>query len=218
MQLTARQHEIMEIVKQHEPITGDQIAEMIGVSRPTIRSDLAVLVMLGMLDAKPKVGYFLGTQMTTAAAETLKQLHEKRVKDVVSRPVIVKESTTIQDAVITMFLEDVGNLVVAGENGELAGVVSRKDLLKFTLGNAAAPQMPVSMVMTRQPKVVTVSPEDPVLDAAAKMIHHQVDSLPVIEESGAIAGSISTETTTRLLLELAATEVSAHERDRSVNR
>ncbi len=217
MQLTARQHEIMEIVKQHEPITGDQIAEMIGVSRPTIRSDLAVLVMLGMLDAKPKVGYFLGTQMTTAA-ETLKQLHEKRVKDVVSRPVIVKESTTIQDAVITMFLEDVGNLVVAGENGELAGVVSRKDLLKFTLGNAAAPQMPVSMVMTRQPKVVTASPEDPVLDAAAKMIHHQVDSLPVIEESGAIAGSISTETTTRLLLELAATEVSAHERDRSVNR
>lgn len=217
MQLTARQHEIMEIVKQHEPITGDQIAEMIGVSRPTIRSDLAVLVMLGMLDAKPKVGYFLGTQMTTAA-ETLKQLHEKRVKDVMSRPVIVKESTTIQDAVITMFLEDVGNLVVAGENGELAGVVSRKDLLKFTLGNAAAPQMPVSMVMTRQPKVVTASPEDPVLDAAAKMIHHQVDSLPVIEESGAIAGSISTETTTRLLLELAATEVSAHERDRSVNR
>ncbi|GFR38376.1 hypothetical protein PRECH8_16720 [Insulibacter thermoxylanivorax] len=217
MQLTARQHEIMEIVKQHEPITGDQIAEMIGVSRPTIRSDLAVLVMLGMLDAKPKVGYFLGTQMTTAA-ETLKQLHEKRVKDVMSRPVIVKESTTIQDAVITMFLEDVGNLVVAGENGELAGVVSRKDLLKFTLGNAAAPQMPVSMVMTRQPKVVTVSPEDPVLDAAAKMIHHQVDSLPVIEESGAIAGSISTETTTRLLLELAAAEVSAHERDRSVNR
>ncbi len=217
MQLTARQHEIMEIVKQHEPITGDQIAEMIGVSKPTIRSDLAVLVMLGMLDAKPKVGYFLGTQMTTAA-ETLKQLHEKRVKDVVSIPVIVKESTTIQDAVITMFLEDVGNLVVAGENGELAGVVSRKDLLKFTLGNAAAPQMPVSMVMTRQPKVVTASPEDPVLDAAAKMIHHQVDSLPVIEESGAIAGSISTETTTRLLLELAATEVSAHERDRSVNR
>ena len=182
MQLTARQHEIMEIVKQHEPIIGDQIAEMIGVSRPTIRSDLAVLVMLGMLDAKPKVGYFLGTQMTTASRDP-QALHEKRVKDVVSRPVIVKESTTIQDAVITMFLEDVGNLVVAGENGELAGVVSRKDLLKLAwampLPADAGQHGDDAAAQGRRP----ASPEDPVLDAAAKMIHHQVDSLPVIEES-----------------------------------
>lgn len=53
--------EIIDLVKKHAPITGERIAELLGISRPTIRSDLAVLVMLRYIDAKPKVGYFLGT-------------------------------------------------------------------------------------------------------------------------------------------------------------
>ncbi len=57
---TKRQQEIIEILKKHEPITAEQIAEMLGVSKGTIRSDLAVLVMTGNIEAKPKVGYFLG--------------------------------------------------------------------------------------------------------------------------------------------------------------
>lgn len=217
MQLTPRQLEIVEFVKQYEPITGEQIAEMLGVSRPTIRSDLAVLVMLGMLDAKPKVGYFLGSRVTTAG-EAVKRLQETRVQDVQSVPVIVKESTSVQDAVITMFLEDVGNLMVVDDQGELAGVASRKDILKLTLGNANAPQMPVSMVMTRRPKVVTVAPQDTVIDAAAKMIHHQVDSLPVIDPTGAIAGFISTSTMAKVLVDLATSAFSSQERDRGQGR
>lgn len=202
MQLTQRQMDIMEIVKQYEPITGEQIAEQLGVSRPTIRSDLAVLVMLGMLDAKPKVGYFLGSHVSTAG-EAMKRLVEKQVHEVMAGPVVVKESTTVQDAVIMMFLEDVGSLLVIDGQGELSGVVSRKDVLKLTLGNANAPQMPISMAMTRRPKIITVAPEDKVIDAAAKMSHHQVDSLPVIDQTGAIAGVISTAMMTKLLLELA---------------
>jgi CBS domain-containing protein len=217
MQLTQRQLDIIEIVKQYEPITGEQIAEHLGVSRPTIRSDLAVLVMLGMLDAKPKVGYYLGSQLSSAG-EAIKRLQEKRVQEVMSGPVIVKESTTVQDAVITMFLEDVGNLLVVDGEGELTGVVSRKDVLKLTLGNANAPQMPVTMAMTRRPKIITASPEDPVLDAANKMIHHQVDSLPVLDQSGAIVGVISTVTMTRVLLDLAAAVMTTVERDRGLSR
>lgn len=217
MQLTPRQNEIIEIVKRYEPITGEQIAEQLSVSRPTIRSDLAVLVMLGMLDAKPKVGYFLGSQISTAG-EAMKRLQEKQVREVLSLPVIVKESTTVQDAVITMFLEDVGTLLVVGEKDELTGVVSRKDLLKLTLGNANAPQMPISMVMTRQPKIVTVSPEDTVIDAAAKMIHNQVDSLPVIDQDGVISGSVSTAALVKVLLEFATSQDSTQERDRGMSQ
>lgn len=217
MQLTPRQHEIIEIVKRYEPITGEQIAEQLSVSRPTIRSDLAVLVMLGILDAKPKVGYFLGSQMSTAG-EAMKRLQEMQVREVLSMPVIVKESTTVQDAVITMFLEDVGTLLVVGEKGELTGVASRKDVLKLTLGNANAPQMPISMVMTRQPKIVTASPEDTVIDAAAKMIHNQVDSLPVIDQDGGIAGSISTAALAKVLLEFATSQESRQERDRGMSQ
>ncbi len=217
MELTQRQLQIVEFVKQYEPITGEQIAEMLGVSRPTIRSDLAVLVMLGMLDAKPKVGYFLGSRMSTAS-EALKELQTKKVKEVQSPPVVVKGSTTVQDAVITMFLEDVGNLTVVDDEGELFGVVSRKDVLKLTLGNVNAPQMPVSMAMTRRPKIVTVSPEDTVIEAAWLMIHHQVDSLPVIDESGVVTGFISTHAMTKVLLELATADRSSSIGDRGQSK
>ena len=61
IELTARQQELVALIGRHAPITGEQLAEMLGVSRPTLRSDLALLVMLGLVDAKPKVGYFPGS-------------------------------------------------------------------------------------------------------------------------------------------------------------
>ncbi|MNC71027.1 Transcriptional repressor CcpN [compost metagenome] len=72
--------------------------------------------------------------------------------------------------------------------------------------------MPVSMVMTRQPKVVTVSPDDPVLEAAHKMIVHEVDSLPVVVPSGTeetgpkldVVGRLTKTSIVKLLLDLEA--------------
>jgi len=198
--------EIVELVKAHEPITGEQIAEMLGVSRPTIRSDLSVLVMLGIINAKPKVGYFLGSSLSPAA-ENLKKLHSMKGRDVQGGPIIVRETTTVSDAVVTLFLENVGTLIVTNEEGELTGIVSRKDLLKVTLGNTNAASMPVSLVMTRQPNIITIGPNDPVIAAAEKLIHHQVDCLPVVQqgEHGKIevVGRVTKTTMTRVLLEIA---------------
>lgn len=198
--------EIVELVKAHEPITGEQIAEMLGVSRPTIRSDLSVLVMLGIINAKPKVGYFLGSSMSPAA-ESLKKLHSMKVRDVQGVPIIVRETTTVNDAVVTLFLENVGSLIVTNDEGELTGIVSRKDLLKVTLGNTNAANMPVSLVMTRQPNIITIEPSDSVIAAAEKLINHQVDCLPVVQknEHGKIevVGRVTKSTMTRVLLEIA---------------
>ncbi|TDF91869.1 helix-turn-helix transcriptional regulator [Paenibacillus piri] len=203
---------IVELVKQHAPITGEQIAEMLGLSRPTLRSDLALLVMLGYVDAKPKVGYTPGAEIASGnqASRKLKTL---KVKEVQSMPVIVKETSSVHDAVVSLFMEDVGSLVVVDEGGCLSGVISRKDLLKFTLGNTAAASMPVSMVMTREPNVIHVEPEDLIVDAARKMIHHQVDSLPVVVRSQSetgqsrsrweVTGRVSKTIMTQILLELA---------------
>lgn len=192
-------------MRKHEPVTGEQIAEMLGVSRPTIRSDLAVLVMLDMLNAKPKVGYFLGPG-AGSAGEPIKRLRELKVRDIQGIPIMVREMTTVHDAVVTLFVENVGSLIVADESGCLSGVVSRKDLLKFSLGNPSAGSMPVSLVMTRQPNIVTASPDDSVVDAAAKLIKHQVDGLPVVrEENGKqeVVGRVTKTTMTRILLEIA---------------
>ncbi|WP_326998768.1 helix-turn-helix transcriptional regulator [Cohnella kolymensis] len=180
IELTARQLTIIDLIKKQGPITGEQIAENLGISRPTIRSDLSVLVMLGYIDAKPKVGYFLGKVMTSEG-----QLNEKllslKVKDVMYRPVVIEESATVNDAVISLFVENVGMLTVTDEQGSLVGLVSLKDLLKVTLGNPNAASIPISMVMTRVPRIVTITPEDSVLEAAKRMLHHHVGGLPVVK-------------------------------------
>lgn len=204
--------EIIDIVKKHAPITGDLIAEMLNLTRPTIRSDLSILVMLDYIDAKPKVGYFLGKRRTPEDENRLRLL-DMKVGDLHGVPVIVRETTTIQEAVVSLFLENVGHLIVTDEQGKLAGIVSRKDLLKVTLGNATASSMPVSFIMTRRPNIITVSPEDSVLEAARKIIAHQIDSLPVVvpAESGEegdvkVVGRISKTNIIKMLLNTIAEE------------
>lgn len=193
-------------MKKHAPITGEQIAEALGISRPTIRSDLSVLVMLGYIDAKPKVGYFLGKVMTSEGqlGERLRQL---KVKDVMNRPVIIQESATVNDAVIALFMENTGFITVTDEQGSLVGMVSLKDLLKVTLGNPGAATIPISMVMTRSTRIITVSPEDSALDAAKKMLDHQVGGMPVVTVGGdrnryEVVGRITKTNMTNILVEL----------------
>lgn len=166
-------------MKKHAPITGEQIAEFLGVSRPTIRSDLSVLVMLGYIDAKPKVGYFLGKTMTSEGRRSEKIMNLK-VKDVMNRPVVIADTATVNDAVISLFVENTGFLTVIDEQGLLVGTVSLKDLLKITLGNPNAAAIPISMVMTRIPRLAYATPEDTLLEAARKMLDRHVGGLPVV--------------------------------------
>lgn len=208
IELSSRQEQILHIVRQHAPITGDQIAEMLQLARPTIRADLALLVMLELVSAKPKVGYFLGSA-SQARSDSFGRLQRTTVGEVQGVPVAVRETSTIHDAVVTLFLEDVGSLIVTDAEGRLSGILSRKDLLKVAIGGTAS-TMPVSLIMTRHPNVVTVTPDDTVYEAARKMFDRQVDCLPVVvpstgnEAPPEVVGRISKTTMTRLLLELLA--------------
>ncbi|WP_270172358.1 CBS domain-containing protein [Paenibacillus sp. SYP-B4298] len=196
----------MDLVKLHAPITGEQLAELLGVSRPTLRSDLSLLVMLGWLDAKPKVGYFLGTayRQDNVALESFKT---QLVREVQGLPVNIADTISVHDAVVTLFMEDADTLIVVNDQKRFVGIVTPKDLLKVTLGNPNAPVIPVSMVMTRYPNIVTVSPDDPVTEAIRKMIVHQLDCLPVIvggagEGAPEVVGSVSKTNVVHLLKDL----------------
>ncbi|HUC91571.1 MAG TPA: CBS domain-containing protein [Paenibacillus sp.] len=182
IELTARQTEILNLVKRHAPITGESLAEMLGVSRPTLRSDLALLVMLGLLDAKPKVGYFPGTAYQ-GGGDALPGYRTLKVGDVQAVPVNVAETQSVHDAVVALFTENVNTLLVVDAAQKLVGLVTPKDLLKVTLGNPNADAIPVSMVMTRLPNFVTVKPDDYVADAVRKMIAHAQECLPVVRDS-----------------------------------
>ena len=57
LKLSERQKKIVEIVKLHQPLSGEKISELLDISRATLRSDLSFLTMVGILKATPKIGY-----------------------------------------------------------------------------------------------------------------------------------------------------------------
>lgn len=209
IELNERQEKILEIVKNHGPITGESIAELLEVTRAALRPDLAVLTMSGYLEAKPRVGYTY--KADGASSEIKKILNQYRVKDIMSMAVVVKEKSSIYDTIVTLFLEDTGTIFVVDKNNNLVGVVSRKDLLKTTLGKVDIHQMPVSVIMTRMPNIITTSGEDTVVEAVKKIVEHEVDALPVVkhfigqpgEDNYEVVGRITKTNITRLFLDMA---------------
>nr|WP_330390058.1 helix-turn-helix transcriptional regulator [Tepidibacter formicigenes] len=197
---------IIEIVKEHEPITSEQIASMLNVTRATLRPDLAILTMTGILDARPKVGYFYaGVDENNIISKKLKS---KKISEIMSMPVLLTEETTVYNAIVTMFLEDVGSIYITN-NGYLSGVISRKDLLKSTIGGMDINKIPVGMTMTRMPNIVIANPNESISEAVKKIIEHEVDSLPVVDteikngkEYHQVIGRISKTNIARLFVEL----------------
>ncbi|CCQ96082.1 negative regulator of gluconeogenesis [[Clostridium] ultunense Esp] len=178
IELSKRQEQILKIVQERGPITGDQIAEHLHLTRATLRPDLAILTMSGFLEARPRVGYFYtGKTGNRLLSEHIRKL---KVKDYKAPPVVVHEQSSVYEAIVTLFLEDVGTLYVLNKDNLLAGVVSRKDLLRTSLGNKNLEDVPVGIIMTRMPNVITVGPEDSIFEAANKLIENQIDSLPVV--------------------------------------
>ena len=208
IELSKRQETILEIVKQHGPITGTEIAAQLNLSRAALRPDLAILTMSGMLGARPRVGYYCtGKEPTDFIASLLANIF---VEEVHSQPVVVKEDSSVYDAIVTMFIEDVGSLIVVSEGGCLEGIVSRKDLLKSAMGGQNLNKLPVNVVMTRMPNVIVTYPEESVVRAAEKLINQQVDTLPVVvskkignQDCLQVIGRFTKTNITRLFVQLA---------------
>ena len=218
IELSTRQLKILELVKKDSPITGEQIAETFGLSRPTLRSDLSLLVMLGYLNAKPKVGYYPGDSLQSDVLWAAK-LKEMCVEEIMGAPHVISVTASVQDAIISLFTEDASCLIVVNTEGQLAGIVSQKDLLKISLGYSSNTSIPVSMVMTREPNVIVVSPQESILDTARKFIHHQINCLPVVykrelDSKGLppeVIGQVTIKSMTHVLIELASTKANGRE-------
>ena len=206
--LSNRQKRIAEIVRQDGPITGEHIAERLNVTRAALRSDLAILVMSGILDARPKVGYYITGKNTLGML--MEEISGICVRDIQSVPIGIHNDKSAYDAVVTMFLEDIGTVFVVGDNSTLLGVVSRKDLLKTAINKGADLQnIPIVMVMTPLSKLIVTKPEDSVATAARRLIDNEIDCLPVVKtineekHTYEVVGRITKTNFTRLLVDLA---------------
>ena len=205
--LSNRQKRIAEIVRLEGPITGEHIAQRLNVTRAALRSDLAILIMGGILDARPKVGYYYTGKNTLGML--MEEISNICVKDLQSVPSAIGNDKSAYEAIVTMFLEDVGSVFILDEAGLLAGVVSRKDLLKAAINNADLHSLPVVMVMTPLSKIIVANEDESVAAAARKVIDNEIDSLPVVravnngKRSYEVVGRITKTNFTRLLVDLA---------------
>lgn len=206
IELNKRQDAILQIVKENGPITGEHIAERLGLTRATLRPDLAILTMAGFLDARPRVGYFYaGKKSAVILTESMLNL---KVKDFQSSPVVVLDQMTVYDAIIHMFSEDVGTLFVIDRDEILQGVLSRKDLLRSSIGSQDLNKIPVHMIMTRMPNIAYCKNSDTLVDAAKKLIEREIDSMPVVKETEAgihVIGRLTKTNITRAFISLAET-------------
>lgn len=208
IELSNRQEKILQIVKDNGPITGEQIADQLNLTRATLRPDLAILTMAGYLEARPRVGYFYtgktGSQLLT---EKVKKLQVYQYQSI---PVVVDEGVSVYDAICTMFLEDVGTLFVVDKNSLLVGVLSRKDLLRASLGKTNLEAIPVNIIMTRMPNITFCQKDDLIIDVAEKIIEKQIDAVPVVKISGKgyeVIGRLTKTNMTKVLLEIAKDEI-----------
>jgi CBS domain-containing protein len=211
LKLSPRQEEIVSLVKESQPITSEALAEKIGVTRAALRADLAVLTMIGTLDARPKVGYIYSGRPSSELV--YQHISKIKVSEIMSKPVTVSEDTTVYDAIVYLFLNDVGTLFIENK-GVLTGAVSRKDCLKISIGGTDIHKVPVGVIMTRMPNIICASENDDVYDLAKKIIEHEIDSIPIVdilEKSDGknqmkIIGKVSKTNITKLFVRLGESE------------
>ncbi|WP_426349192.1 helix-turn-helix transcriptional regulator [Alloiococcus sp. CFN-8] len=206
MNLSSRQEKIIDMVKEAQPITSEALASNLGVTRAALRPDLAILTMTGILEARPKVGYIYTNK--PYGGFVYDYIMKTTADSVMSKPVSVEENTMVYDAILNLFLHDVGSLTVES-NGFLIGKVSRKDFLKITMGSADLHKVPVGVIMTRMPNLITAEPKENIYEVAKKIIHHEIDSVPVVKkeihngrEQLKILGKVSKTNITKLFLKL----------------
>jgi len=208
IELNKRQEQILQIVKDNGPITGEHIADQLNLTRATLRPDLAILTMAGYLEARPRVGYFYtGKSGSQLLSDKVKKL---QVKDFQSIPVVVHENVSVYDAICTMFLEDVGTLIVVDDRSLLVGILSRKDLLRASIGKQDLTSIPVHIIMTRMPNVTVCKKDDLIIDVAKILIEKQIDALPVvkeIEEGYEVTGRVTKTNMTKILVGLVEDEI-----------
>ena len=132
-----------------------------------------------------------------------------KVSEIMSKPVTASEDTMVYDAIVYLFLNDVGTLFIEN-NGVITGAVSRKDFLKISIGGTDIHKVPVGVIMTRMPNIICADKDDNAYDVAKKIIEHEIDSIPVVEtvertdgrDQLKIIGKVSKTNITKLFVKL----------------
>lgn len=57
MELTRRQEKILHLIKENSPISGEDIAQNLGLTRSALRTDFSILRKMSLISARQNYGY-----------------------------------------------------------------------------------------------------------------------------------------------------------------
>ena len=107
--------------------------------------------------------------------------------------VTIEARCTVNDAISKLNEHGIGALIVTGEDGQVGGIVTERDILHecgkwWTQGDQATPSTLVQEVMTKD--VVIGVPDDHLDYVMGIMTKNRIRHLPILED-GKLAGVIS---------------------------
>ncbi|HTP08131.1 MAG TPA: CBS domain-containing protein [Anaerolineae bacterium] len=125
-------------------------------------------------------------------------------------PVLCSSDLSVNDAFDLMKKERIRRMPVVDKAGKLVGIVSDKDLLRVTPSPATTlstyeipyllSKVKVGDVMTK--KVITVTEDTPIEDAARIMVDNKIGGLPVVSQESVVVGIITETDIFKTFLEL----------------
>ncbi len=106
-----------------------------------------------------------------------------------SKVVTTRPYATVATVIGMLKLEGIGALVVTGEDGELIGIISERDIVRgLVIHGDELLKLPASKLMTQSVK--TCSPGNNIKDVMAEMTRSRIRHLPVLD-GGRLCGIIS---------------------------
>ena len=113
-----------------------------------------------------------------------------RVSDLMHTPAVTSTPTaTVSTVAQLMAARNVGSVVIIDNVGEVAGIVTDRDITVRGVAHGRSGDIPVEALMTRT--VASVDPGADVSDAAATMMKRGVRRLPVVDEQGHAHGVVT---------------------------
>jgi len=113
------------------------------------------------------------------------------VGQLMSSPVqTVLPETPIHEGAEIMLTQDIGSLVVVDEDNHPEGILTTTDFVKLTADQAATDETLVSEYMSTVEPTATAN--EPIQDAADRMMTNGVHHLPVVDDDEGVIGILTT--------------------------
>ena len=183
---------IYDIVLDRQPVDWGTLVGYFELDENTVRNEVENLIKMHRIDERDGLLYIYSFDGKYCKVEEVMMV--ARSMDV---------SGTLGYVVNTVFLEDVDFFIIT-ENDFLAGVVSKKDIIKKAVIEKVDLSTPVGEIMTSMPNVFYVNRDEKIAIATNMLLQNDLDFLPVVErtlDGLRVAGIFNKSVVARLYLE-----------------